>query len=44
VREHAYDRESPVGKLVDGLDKYQAMGWGLISMKNDWKVAFAPAK
>ena len=44
AREYAYDRESPVGRLVDGLDKYQAMGWGLISMKNDWKVVFAPAK
>ena len=44
VREYAYDRDSPVGKLVEGLDQYQAMGWGLISMKNDWKVIFAPAK
>jgi phosphoglycolate phosphatase-like HAD superfamily hydrolase len=44
AREYAYDRESSVGKLVDGLDRYQAMGWGLISMKNDWKVVFAPAK
>ena len=44
VREYAYDRDSPVGKLVEGLDQYQAMGWGLISMKDDWKVIFAPAK
>ena len=43
AREYAYDRESPVGKLVDGLDQYKAKGWGLISMKNDWKVVFAPA-
>jgi phosphoglycolate phosphatase-like HAD superfamily hydrolase len=42
VREYAYDRESHVGKLDKGLDQYQAAGWTLISMKNDWKVVFAP--
>ena len=42
VREYAYDRESAVGKLDKGLDQYQAAGWTLISMKNDWKVVFAP--
>ena len=26
----------------EGLDQYQAMGWGLISMKNDWKTIFPP--
>jgi len=44
VREYAYDRDSSIGKLADGLDQYQARGWGLISMKNDWKLIFAPAK
>ncbi len=44
AREFAYDRESSVGRLARGLDQYQAMDWGLISMKNDWKVVFAPAK
>ncbi len=43
-REFAYDRDSSVGRLARGLDQYQAMGWTLISMKNDWKVVFAPAK
>jgi phosphoglycolate phosphatase-like HAD superfamily hydrolase len=42
VREYAYDRDSPVGRLAAGLDQYRAMGWGLISMKNDWKVIFPP--
>jgi hypothetical protein len=42
AREYAYDRDSAVGKLADGLDQYRATGWGLISMKNDWKVVFAP--
>ena len=44
VREFAYDRDSSIGKLSEGLDKYQSMGWGLISMKNDWKVIFPPLK
>jgi phosphoglycolate phosphatase-like HAD superfamily hydrolase len=43
-REYAYDRNTSIGKLAEGLDKYRAMGWGLISMKSDWKVVFAPAK
>ncbi len=44
AREYAYDRKSSIGHLAEGLDQYQAMGWGLISMKNDWKVIFSPAK
>ena len=44
VREYAYDRNSSIGKLAEGLDQYKAKGWGLISMKNDWKVIFPPQK
>jgi phosphoglycolate phosphatase-like HAD superfamily hydrolase len=44
AREYAYDRDSSIGTLANGLDQYQDRGWGLISMKNDWKVIFAPAK
>ena len=44
MREFAYDRDSSVGRLARGLDRYQAMGWTLISMKNDWKVVFAPLR
>lgn len=44
VREYAYDRDTAFGRLADGLDQCKAMGWGLISMKNDWKVVFAPGK
>ena len=44
AREYAYDRESAIGKLAEGLDQYPAKGWGLISMKKDWKTVFAPAK
>ncbi len=42
AREYAYDRDSSIGRLAEGLDRYQAMGWGLISMKNDWKTIFPP--
>jgi hydroxymethylpyrimidine pyrophosphatase-like HAD family hydrolase len=42
AREYAYDRNSAVGRLSEGLDRYQSMGWGLISMKNDWKIIFPP--
>ncbi len=44
VREYAYDRHSSIGKLAEGLDQYKAKGWGLISMKNDWKLIFPPEK
>jgi hypothetical protein len=44
VREFAYDRNSNIGRLSEGLDKYSSMGWGLISMKNDWKLIFPPLK
>ena len=42
AREYAYDRDSSIGRLAEGLDKYQTMGWGLISMKNDWMIIFPP--
>lgn len=35
-REWAYDRESPVGKLVDGLDKGPDLGWIIVDMAQDW--------
>ncbi len=35
-REWAYDRESAIGKLVDGLDKGPEMGWVIVDMANDW--------
>ncbi|MCU0921552.1 MAG: haloacid dehalogenase-like hydrolase, partial [Burkholderiaceae bacterium] len=44
VREYAYDRNSSIGRLAQGLDQYRAMGWSLISMKNDWKVIFPEPK
>lgn len=35
-REWAYDRDSLIGKLVDGLDKGPDMGWIIVDMANDW--------
>jgi phosphoserine phosphatase len=44
VREVAYDRKSPMGRLDRGLDEASARGWTLVSMKNDWKQVYAPGR
>jgi haloacid dehalogenase-like hydrolase len=44
VREFAYDRGSPIGKLERGLDEAGARGWSLISVKDDWKTVYSPPK
>lgn len=36
-REFAYDRDSHIGKLANGLDEAEARGWVLVDMKDDWK-------
>jgi phosphoglycolate phosphatase-like HAD superfamily hydrolase len=40
VREAAYDRQSPSGKLDRGLDEAPKRGWVLISQQKDWKTVF----
>ena len=40
IREWAYDRKSPIGRLDKGLDEAKAKGWTVSDMKNDWKVVF----
>jgi len=40
VREYAYDRQSPIGKLDKALDEGRAKGWTIVDMKNDWRVIF----
>ncbi len=40
-REWAYDRESHIGRLAQGLDEAAARGWTVVSMKNDWRRSFA---
>jgi phosphoserine phosphatase len=44
VREFAYDRGSPIGKLERGLDEAAVRGWSLISVKDDWKAVYAPTQ
>jgi hypothetical protein len=39
-REWAYDRDSSVGKLDEGLDAAAAGGWTVIDMANDWRVIY----
>ena len=43
-REWAYDRESPIGKLVDGLDKGPDKGWIIVDMANDWDRIYTGAE
>jgi hypothetical protein len=44
LREFAYDRQSPVGKLDKALDEATAKGWTVVDMKKDWKQIFPPEK
>jgi hypothetical protein len=39
-REHAYDRQSRVGRLDVALGAAALNGWTVIDMKKDWKVIF----
>jgi phosphoserine phosphatase len=44
VREYAYDRKSPFGKLDKALDEGPKRGWTVASMKDDWLSIFPPRK
>ena len=39
-REYAYDHQSSMGRLDNGLDEAVAKGWTIVDMKNDWKRIF----
>jgi phosphoserine phosphatase len=43
-REVAYDREFRLSPLVEALDKADAYGITVVSMKKDWRTVFAPAQ
>jgi phosphoglycolate phosphatase-like HAD superfamily hydrolase len=43
-REWAYDRKSHIGTLDKAWDEANAKGWTVVSMKDDWKNIFPPAK
>jgi phosphoglycolate phosphatase-like HAD superfamily hydrolase len=38
VREYAYDRNSPIGRLDKAWDEAVRRKWTVVDMKNDWKV------
>ena len=40
VREWAYDRDSPVGKLSLALDEASKRGWFVVDMKRDWETIY----
>ena len=40
VREWAYDRKSPVGRLDKAWDEAVRRGWTVVDMKRDWKKVF----
>ena len=39
-REYAYDRDSHIGRLVDGLDNGPGLGWVIVDMAEDWRRIF----
>lgn len=43
VREWAYDRDSSIGRLDQGLDEARTRGWTIVSMKDDWKAIYPDA-
>lgn len=40
VREYAYDRNSPIGRLDKAWDEAIRRNWLVVDMKNDWKVIY----
>jgi phosphoserine phosphatase len=43
VREWAYDRDSPIGRLDQAMTEARAKGWTVIDMARDWTVVHPPA-
>lgn len=41
IREVAYDRNSPIGKLNKGLDDAAKYNWLIVDMKNDWNKIYS---
>lgn len=44
AREFAYDRASAIGRLNRALNKAGRRGWVVVSMRNDWRNVYAPAR
>jgi len=43
-REYAYDRDSHIGRLADGLDQGPGKGWLIVDMANDWARIYTGAR
>jgi hypothetical protein len=43
VREYAYDRRSPIGRLDKALSAAGPAHWVVVSMRDDWKTIFPEA-
>jgi phosphoglycolate phosphatase-like HAD superfamily hydrolase len=43
-REWAYDRESHIGRLSEGLDQAPQRGWLVVSMNEDWRAIYPEEK
>lgn len=41
TREYAYDRNSHIGSLNNGLDSASFYKWTIVDMKNDWKTIYS---
>jgi hypothetical protein len=39
-REWAYDKESHIARLSEGMDEAIEKGWTIVDMKNDWRVIY----
>lgn len=44
LREYAYDRDSHIGRLNDGLDKGPDLGWLIVDMAKDWSRIYTGTK
>lgn len=42
LREYAYDRNSAIGKLTEGLDMANQYGWKVVDMSRDWHQVYPP--
>ena len=40
IREWAYDRNSSIGRLDQGIAEAKKRGWTIVDMKKDWKVIY----
>ncbi len=40
IREYAYDRNSPIGRLNKGLDDAEKHNWLIVNMEKDWNVIY----